>query len=278
MRETIYNIARIGKTIEAAVIDADSTLSETRRKSAAHYIARYFFESDTESLKETIRTPLRLQEWSKDELEEAMRLVDVVSESVGGVGPDDDQMPALSRSAVLAYFYAGDELDRVVDRAVRITNDNDDAVGYSIFLARILRDLYDAGRPAPDRVSKTLRNLVERHKKTLSQRGRGLIDDALGIEELDYRATTKTFGAACHVHMAVPLVVHILLNTTTFVDANRANIMASGDNCGRAIMLGALAGALYGIGGNAGIPEEWIDRCTIVPRARNTSGGRLLLG
>ncbi|TVQ23516.1 MAG: ADP-ribosylglycohydrolase family protein [Spirochaetaceae bacterium] len=278
MRETIYNIARIGKTIERTVIDADSTLSETRRKAAAHYIARYFFESDIDGLKETIRTPLRLQEWSKEELEEAMRLVDVVSESVGGVGPDDDQMPALSRSAVLACFYSGEELDGVVDRAVRITNDNDDAVAYSVFLARILRDLYEAGRPEGERTAQKLRELIERHKGLLGEKARGLIDDALAIGGLDYRGATKTFGAACHVHMAVPLVVHILLNTATFVDANRANLMASGDNCGRAIMLGALAGALYGIGGDAGIPQGWIDRCTIVPRARATAGGKLLLG
>ena len=43
-------------------------------------------------------------------------------------------------------------------------------------------------------------------------------------------------------------------------------------------MLGAIAGAIYGIGGSAGIPEEWIARSTMVSRARETVGGALLLG
>ena len=62
MRETIFNIAALGKRIERTVLEADSPLSNERRVAAAHYIAGYFFEFDTAELKETIRTPLRLQE------------------------------------------------------------------------------------------------------------------------------------------------------------------------------------------------------------------------
>lgn len=278
MRETIFNMTRLGKEIEQRVLETETSLDEKRRKSAAHYISRYYFEFDRDGLKETVRTPLKLQQWKSEQLAEVDRIIDLVSAEVGGIGPDDDQMPALSRSAVLAHFASGDELDHIVEQAVRITNDNDDAVACSRFLAHLMRDLYESGRPEPGAARETLRRLVERHRHRLHAHGQELIGEALAYEALDVRGATKHFGAACHVDMAVPLVIHILLHTGSFREANRVNIMASGDNCGRAVMLGAIAGALYGVGGEEGIPEEWIKRSTIVERLRDTDGGRLLLG
>ncbi len=284
MRETIYNMTRLGKEIEQRVLSTETSLNETQLKAAAHYIARYFLEFDTEGLKDTVRTPLKLQQWKPEQLGEADRIIDVVSNELGSLGPDDDQMPALSRSAVLAQFAAGEELDRLVEQAVRITNNNDEAVAYSCFFAHIMRDLYEAGpldsgaASEPGAAQATLRRLVERYLNKLSQHAQALVTQAMAYEALDYRGATKHFGAACHVDMAVPLVVHILLHTTSFREANRINILASGDNCGRAVMLGAIAGALYGIGGEHGIPEDWIERSTMVARLRETDGGRLLLG
>jgi hypothetical protein len=37
------------------------------------------------------------------------------------------------------------------------------------------------------------------------------------------------------------------------------NILAAGDSCGRSIPIGALYGACFGIGGENGIPQEWVD-------------------
>ena len=277
MRETVFNITSFGKEIEKTVLSIETTLDDEKKKAAAHYVSRYFFEHDAEGLKQTVRTPFKLQQWKPDELAEVDRIIDEVSRIAATLGPDDDQMPALSRSAVLAYFYAGDELDAMVERAVRITNNNDDAVAYSVFFARVMRELYETGAPGRGTETATLRSLVERHAKALSGKARELVERVLGEAGLEYRAATKTYGAACHVHMAVPLSLHILLNTSSFVDANRANILASGDNCGRAVMLGAIAGALYGVGGASGVPTDWIEKCSIVAKARETPGGRLLL-
>lgn len=278
MRETIYNIARLGKEIHAAVMQSETSLDEKKLKSAAHYIARYYFEHDTEGLKKQVRTPLKLQQWSSEELSEADRLVEAVSSSLGTIGSDDDQMPALSRSAVLAYFHEGPELDNAVEQAVRITNNNDKAVSYSQVMARIMRELYTQGRPESGREHARLRELVEENVTLLDDSAQDLIRQALAYEKLDYRRATKTFGAACHVDMAVPLVLHILLNTSGFTEANRINILASGDSCGRAIMLGAIAGAMWGIGGERGIPRHWIDKTHLARRVMETEGGKLLLG
>ncbi|TVR73324.1 MAG: ADP-ribosylglycohydrolase family protein, partial [Spirochaetaceae bacterium] len=278
MRETIFNVARLGKDVYRRALSAESSLDEKKQRFAAHYISHYFFESDTEGLRRQVRTPLKLQQWKREELEEADRLVELVKTDLGAIGPEDDQMPALSRSAVLAWFYQGDELDQVVERAVRITNNDDDAVAYSRFFARMMRDIYQEGPRQPAEVEGVLRRLTEKYLSILSEPSRELVRKALEYPELDYRRATKTFGAACHVHMAVPLTLHILLKTSSFAEAVRINNRSSGDNCGRAVMLGALAGALYGTGGVAGIPRLWIDRTATIRRARATEGGALLLG
>lgn len=278
MRETIYSIASRAKEVHRTVLNAESTLPEEKLGFAAHYISHYYFESDTEGLRRRVRTPLKLKEWKKEELAEADRLVDLVRAETGALGPDDDQMPALTRSAVLAWFYAGEELDSMLDTAVRITNDNDDAVAYARFMAHIMRDLYGERRQNGESPRQVLRRLVEAHRDKAGEKGSTLIGEALAYQSLDYRRATKTFGAACSTHMAVPLVLHILLNTESFTEAVRVNNLASGDNCGRAIMLGALAGALYGIGGVQGIPQLWMDRTRIIRRIRATPGGAFLLG
>ena len=275
MRETIFNLAKTGKEIHQRVIDCDSSLTDARKSSAAHYISRYFFEFDSAGLKEAIRAPLKLQEWSRDEIAEAERLVDESGLSTHAIGPDDDQMPALSKSAILAHFYKGAELDEVVDRAVRITNNNDTAVAYAKFMAHIMRDLYEA-ESGPDALT-LLRGSIESHLPVLPGPAQKLVGEASASDRLDYRAAAKRFGAACHVDMAVPVVIYILLNTGSFREANRANILASGDNCGRAVMIGAIAGALYGVGGEAGIPTEWIRMSRMIEKTEGTEGGKLLL-
>jgi ADP-ribosylglycohydrolase len=277
MRETIYNIARIGKEIHDAVVAADVTLDDARRRDAAHYISRYFFEYDTEGLKRQVRIPLKLKQWSREELDMADQLVEQVTTTVGTIGADDDQMPALAYSPVLAFFYEGDELSTMVERAVRVTNNNDGAVAYAHFLARLMRDLYTGKQQKPADIPATIRALTERHQGVLCDSSQDLVRRALQYEKLDYRKATKTFGAACHVDMAVPLVLHILQHTGSFSEAVRINTLASGDNCGRAMMLGPLAGALYGIGEQYGIPKQWIDKTRMVRRVADTEGGTFLL-
>ncbi len=267
IRETLYNVAHLGKVLHERAMQIDSSLDQSRQADAAHYIARYFFEFDADGLKAQVRTPLKLKEWSAAELAEADRLIDVLTEDVGAVGPDDDQLPALTRSALLAHFYQGTELDAMTDRAVRVTNNNGKAVAYATFMSRLLRDLYEHGA-SPE----GLREAIESHIGVLDGNSADLVREALSYESLDYRGVTKHFGAACHLDMGVPIALHILLNTGSFAEAVNANTMASGDNCGRAMLLGALAGVLYGVGGQAGIPDDWIARTTILERAKRTSG------
>ena len=58
--------------------------------------------------------------------------------------------------------------------------------------------------------------------------------------------------------------MHNLGRTSGFADAIRTNIYAGGDNCGRAIVLGAVSGAHFGSGGATGIPKEWVSRVNAI--------------
>ena len=260
MRETIYNITTISKLLQKKVAETPSSLSDDKRDTVAGYIGRYFFEHDSEGLKPVVKNALKLHEFSRDELSQVDALVDAVSGTDMTTGADDDQMPGLSRSALFAYLYSGSELDSQLEGAVHITNNNDLCVSHALFMARILADLYQRPGGAAE-----LRAAVQKHLGILPSASQKLVRQAMDYDSLDYRTATKTFGAACHVNMATPLSIHILLNTDSFSEAARTNIFASGDNCGRAIFLGALAGAMYGIGGDRGIPEPWLEKTRLIP-------------
>lgn len=260
MRETIFNITIVSKSLIKKVTAQPSTLSDDKKDMAAIYIARYFFDYEKDGLKNAVKNILKLSEFSREELAATDLLVDAVSGSDLKTGADDDQMPGLTRSALFAWLYKDSELDQELEKAVRITNDNDLCVAHALFMARILSDFYN------DSVqSDGIRASVLKHLTMLPQSSQDLIHQAMNYDSLDYQTATKTFGAACHVEMAVPLSIHILLNTKSFTEAVRTNILASGDNCGRSIFLGALAGAMYGIGGERGIPEAWLKRTHLIP-------------
>lgn len=52
-------------------------------------------------------------------------------------------------------------------------------------------------------------------------------------------------------------VLHNILTAPSFTEAVRRNTYAGGDTCGRAILVGAVMGALHGVGGENGIPKAW---------------------
>jgi len=59
--------------------------------------------------------------------------------------------------------------------------------------------------------------------------------------------------------MALPLCFHILARAESFAGAVEANIRAGGDSAGRAIIIGAVMGAVHGIGAQ-GIPTDHLLR------------------
>lgn len=167
-------------------------------------------------------------------------------------GADDNQIPAFAKVPVVVAARLGEsDLIPSVDDAVRVTNNNDEAVTYAIYAARVLEKVM-LGTQINDALRVSL---------TESPDYNGLhhnIGKALECDTLDPAKLAELFGASCAVPSAIPLSVAILNQHPDYTDAVRINIEAGGDNAGRGIFIGSIMGAAEGIGGDRGIPLGWI--------------------
>ena len=168
-------------------------------------------------------------------------------------GVDDDQFAALATVPVITAAHKGsrDALLEKVEQVVRLTHHNDDAVAAAKYTASVLSAVLE-GEPVKDALTSSLS--VAGEKLT------PLLNDALNTNSLNSVVAAQHFGSACHVLEGVPVIAHILRHATSYQQAVEANIRASGDNCGRAIMLGAIAAAAAEVGNdsNATIPLPWL--------------------
>ena len=157
-------------------------------------------------------------------------------------GTDDDQHPAIATLPALVARYRGsDDFADHITAAVHITNVNEAADHYAGIFADLLADVLSGTD-------------LQHALKTAAKR-EPLLQAALDTSETDSIAYGEITGRPCHLYQGMPLVFHILANTDSYHTAVEANILAGGDNCGRSLMVGSLAGAAYGI---AEIPLDWI--------------------
>ncbi|KAG7395190.1 hypothetical protein PHYBOEH_004144 [Phytophthora boehmeriae] len=76
----------------------------------------------------------------------------------------------------------------------------------------------------------------------------------------DATAAVAHFGKPCSLPGVLQGSLFVLLTYSNYVEALRANMVAGGDNCSRAIVIGAIAAAAEG--GDA-IPAEWKQKTTV---------------
>ena len=170
-------------------------------------------------------------------------------------GADDEQLPALAKLPPLIAVYQGDrQLNEVVESAVRVTNNNDLAVDFGLAAAALLEAVIQG-----ETVESAIRHSCSRSPQVVTE----LVEKALSLTTEDNLAVTAKFGTACKLVYGVPSLVHNALTSDSYTSAIRKNIYAGGDSCGRGIVLGAVLGAAYGIGGEKGIPLEWIEKVRI---------------
>ena len=175
-------------------------------------------------------------------------------ENRSALGADDDQLPAISKLPVVVARFAGaDDFEQVVEQAIRVTNDNDDAVLYGCYAAKVLEGVIQ-GTSIGEALKTNLDLLTSRPKA--SQK----MSKALDYELHSLPDLGKTFGPACSVSSGIPVATAILKEEPSFVSGVRNNILVGGDNCGRSIWLGALLGAHHGLGGEQGVPFSWLAR------------------
>ena len=177
----------------------------------------------------------------------AQKVAATVAENFDYPGADDMQLPALSKLPALVERHAGDDalMQHVAD-AVRVTNNNETAVAFAQTAATLLRAVLEAGA-LPD-----LHALINDAAPVV----KSSISAALARTHEPTEAVTADIGMSCSLDLGVPSLFHCLATTEGYTAGVRTNIYAGGDNCGRAIVLGAVLGGIYGV------PDAWIARLT----------------
>lgn len=176
-------------------------------------------------------------------------------------GANDEQFPATAKLPPLvaqlcigplredASFYAQ------VESAITLTNTHERAVSYG----RVCADMMKAAIAGVS-VDDILQAGSSDGNGTGDASIQSAIKSALSDPSRSVNDVTREFGMACDLKQGVPSIAHNLATSTSFSEAIQNNIYAGGDSCGRAIVIGALAGATYGVGGEHGIPQQWIDK------------------
>ena len=167
-------------------------------------------------------------------------------------GIDDDQMPALSPvPAMVAADPDHTDLEARVTSMVKVTNDNPLASEAALITARLIRSTVDG-----EDLSMSLATEAEKAGEVLQP----LLCEALDRRDEATVDVAGHFGRACHVHQGMPVVFHILGKAGSYEEGIRANVLAGGDSCGRAMALGSILGARFGFGGERGVPIPWLAR------------------
>ncbi|MEH6647239.1 ADP-ribosylglycohydrolase family protein [Sulfitobacter sp.] len=192
----------------------------------------------------------------------AMKLLDGLISLPPASGAHDLQMPAIAKLPALVAvgaaqgMSAGTTFSAQVSSAVRITNDHPIAAVYGDICAHMMLAASREGSIAA---------VVGSALSTNDPDARALLNDALSRKDQDNAEVTSHFGMACDLHFGVPSALHNITTASSFARAIRRNIYAGGDSCGRAMLVGAVMGAVHGVGGAKGIPQDWIRRLSARP-------------
>ena len=169
-------------------------------------------------------------------------------------GADDDQF--LSLAALPAMVVTNTDtlevLMKRIEEMVRVTNNNDLAVAAAKCSAAALFEILNG---------KSMESALTSSLQFAGDKLRPLLEQALAIQSLDNINVAERFGSACHVAQGLPVVFHIAKCAPDYQTAIKTNIRTGGDNCGRAIMLGAFTAAhMIKQGNTFPIPLEWLVR------------------
>lgn len=166
-------------------------------------------------------------------------------------GAADEQLPALpSVVATVASDPSAPDLLERVERSLRVTHDDERALSWGRFLAGAL-----SAALGGDSVATSIQAGLEVEGSV-----RARVEEALALDEADPAELAGELGRACYLRDGLPIVCALASRASSWGEAARWNVLAGGDSCGRAIPLGALLGAAWGIGGERGVPYDWLAR------------------
>jgi ADP-ribosylglycohydrolase len=161
-------------------------------------------------------------------------------------GTDDVQMPAL---VALPAIIALDPSDAA--NATRVTNDNPISNNAVKVFKGLLTSVLNGSE-----LDEALQEASLIGEEELSE----LLQNALNTDVTDSIVYGGETGRACYLKSALPLGFHILKHTSSYEEAIEMNNMCAGDNAGRSIFIGAVAGAYYNGVAERGIPQKWVEK------------------
>lgn len=168
-------------------------------------------------------------------------------------GADTADIDTATRLAPLVALYWDDvKLFSVVDRATRVTQNNELVVAYMRSYTRILRNLFQG-----EELRQVFVNEIEpaTNDTPLDLHVRKNIKHALTLESQIISEATKQLGKNSHLDQSYPAAIQAALKyCQNFTNAILENIQAGGDSAGRAALIGTWLGAYLGL---AAIPEKW---------------------
>ena len=208
-----------------------------------------------ETLRQKFKEAIRITHNEDAVVAHGFAVLDEILTAPAAGGAKDQQLPAIAKLPPLVALLAqgdAETFQQATASAVKTTSDHERAAAFGQVCGAMMQAACVSGDA----------NAISQAGRALTPETDALLADALGRLGEDNAAVTRHFGMACDLNYGVPSVLHNVLTAPNYTEAVRRNIYAGGDTCGRAILLGALAGAVHGIGGESGIPQVWIDQLT----------------
>lgn len=176
-------------------------------------------------------------------------------------GADDNQAHCYMKVVPVVCLNAGKpDLKEKVENAIRVHQNNDQAVGFGWAAAQILERALLSGE-FPDSA------FVE---STLTEDAKNSWEKAAAFNDFEQLLLTISHeimkgkedspfydfaGRSCAMPAAFTAPCYLFQNEPDYATAIRKNILGSGDTCSRAVFLGAVFAAAKG-----GPPQEWMDK------------------
>ena len=261
-RVTLNNLNLIEQTaIEKAQANTSANLTDQQKRILVQKVLPYTRRLSGNQLAEPVRKAIAPTYHETEVQEAGVHLAETIDQHLlPESGANDMQLPAVSKLPPLVACYCGsDDLLAKTEAAVRVTNHNDEAVAWAKCAARLLEGLYQ-GKPMSDALDSAIAEAPD--PDNLRKARSGIRLDAVGAGD--------TFGRTCYLNEAMPVIFHILSHADSYVQAVRANIHCGGDSCGRAWIIGPAMAAIYGVGGDGGVPLSWLARVTDAPTILKT--------
>ncbi|WP_116472806.1 ADP-ribosylglycohydrolase family protein [Zobellella maritima] len=165
-------------------------------------------------------------------------------------GCDDEQTPALATvPALCACYPEPSDLALKVRDAAAVSHRLPEVQQAAQALAHSLNLLL---RGAP--LAQALQVMVDDLPGAWQERARAACEGRPGLDEL-----AEQWGTGCALHESIPVSLALIRRADSYSRAITDNILLGGDSCGRALLVGALAAAHWGVG-EKGIPVGWLLR------------------